>query len=278
MTSAHGALRIEVMKILKRIIFPLFILLLQPPVQSQGNDTHLKFTPTKTGDFQPHMLSHIYKGCPDNSECSKEMGQKRQKWISVVSNKDIRASNHRAALAYFKKSFGLPLGFWYRPSKRLHKDIIFWQSPCQQHNSKIDPIRIAEGLFSDFMTIQDLKNKGQQVFFAKTYTEDNKGKYISYYLPRGDTPLMVKNKLLYFIREEEGHYYNMTINRKGELDIVKKFKPKEYPVEVSCPKKLLAHMIAQVKEKSLYKSYFCKAIWNKSKNKFQTFVFGWSCH
>jgi hypothetical protein len=267
------------MIILTRIFLPILSITVSfTALTDEKVDTHLKYKPTKAKEFQPHMLSHIYKGCPDNSECSKEMGQKRQKWISVLTDKKMRSNNHRAALDYVKKTIGLPLGFWYLPKAKLHKDIIFWQSPCSQHNTKANPIRIAEGLFQDFASIEDLKKKGEQIFFSKTYTLDANNKINSYYLPRGDTPLMVKNKELYFVREDEGSYYNMTINLKGKLDITKKFKPREYPSEVICPPNLLKHMKSKVKQLNLYRSYFCKAVWNKSNNKFQTFIFGWSCN
>ncbi|MBT7609338.1 MAG: hypothetical protein HN576_06255 [Bacteriovoracaceae bacterium] len=267
------------MKKLIRIILPTLLLFpIQTTLAEEKLDTHLKFKPTNAHEFKPHMLSHIYEGCPDNSECSKEMGQKRKKWLSVLSNKNMRPSNRRAALNYVKKSIGVPLGFWYLPKPILHKEVIFWQSPCSQHNTKINPLRIAEGLFSNFGDLEDLKNKDEKVFPSKTYTYNNKKKIISYYLPRGDTPLMVKNKKLYFVREAEGSYYNMTIDRKGNLDIVKPFKPKEYPSEITCPKDLLTHMKSQIKQSNLYLSYFCKAVWDKSNKKFQTFIFGWSCN
>lgn len=250
--------------------------------------THLKYKPTKASEFKPHMLGHIYDGCPDNSECSEETGKLRKKWLSLISDKKLRKNNKLAALKFFKKKNGVPVGYWFIPQKVLPKEIIYWQSPCQHHNKKKegekklidlkDKIKISESFISTFQQLNDLKIKEERVFIPVTYTLNAQKQALPYYYPRGDLPTMVKNNKLYFVREDEGHYYSMTVDQKGRIDISQSFTPKEFPEEVKCPDSLLNLMKKKHEGLNLYQSYFCKAIWNQSKKSFQTFIFGWSCN
>ena len=286
LTCNQGLLTMFNMINITRIIFPFLIFFItlslnaqeKPNHSSNKESTHLKFHPTQANEFKPHMLSHIYEGCPDNSECSKQMGAIRKKWLSVVSNKKIRTNKYISSLKYFKKTHGVPVTFWYIPKKILAPEIIFWHSPCRNHNTKTTSIRIAETLAPSFQSLVKLKKKGEKIIIPKTFTLNQKNQIQSFYYPRGDLPIMIDNNKLYFVREEEGHYYSMTVNLKGKIDIIKPFKPKNFPNEVKCPKPLLDSITKDAPEINLYQSYFCKELWNKSQRRFQIFAFGWSCN
>ena len=58
--------------------------------------------------FSPHMIFHEIEGCPENSLCQKEYGQKRKKYTDSLKSKEKRKR-------YFNSN-GAPFKF-YAPKK-----------------------------------------------------------------------------------------------------------------------------------------------------------------
>ncbi len=251
--------------LIKKTLLSVFILNSQPSAFGQ------KAPEQKQKSFKLYMLGHAFKGCPENSSCSKKTGLKRKKWISTIKENNLKKLNQ------FKRQNGIPIGFWLAPKKEMPKDLIYWQSPCAHHDRQTFSLKIAELFSPHFSSLVKLKKKEENVFIEQTFTFDKNKKIIKYYLPSGEYPLMTDGQKIYFIREEEGHFYGLDLDRNGKFTIIETFKTRLLPEEVSCPKALLKEM----KEKShhqIYLSYFCKAIWNKTEKNVQTFIFGWSCH
>src|SRR5690606_8281239 len=79
-------------------------------------------------------LAHPNRGCPENSTCSKPMGEKILKFKNFLqANKDKK--NFSNLLEDFRKKNGLPIQFLMQ-GENISLDPVIWDSRCELHRSK----------------------------------------------------------------------------------------------------------------------------------------------
>jgi hypothetical protein len=207
--------------------------------------------------FLPHMAIHMNEGCPSNSSCTKVLGGQLKTWKNAL--------NSHAGLIRYVKNFGIPFRTW-STSKESTEHITF-DSSCSNHRGETkiyEAIIFAEGP-------KDLKNK-KDIIPNETFLDDGR----SFIIPIKSMPAGVKGGKMYFFKETEGRFYNLTVDDKS-FSTAKKGLPHKDIIEVKCPQNLIEKFKSQKYPAGLYRSPFCKKIWDFDKNKYITAVFGWSC-
>ena len=217
-----------------------------------------------------------FEGCPENAFCKKETGLYRRKWIEQLKNFSKNKITEQKLNQFIQSEFGLPISGWAQEEASLLPNILMWDSPCKQHQSSTNKYYITE-LFRKSLATNDLKEY-PNIYFSRAIVLDNNKQPVSIVVPRGDAPLFFKDGSLYFLREEEGIYYGLLIDREGHLKVTKNEISPEPPKEVNCNKEMEALFLRESPSPNFYQGNFCKEIWDKNSKSYKTILLGWSCN
>lgn len=225
-------------------------------------------------NIKAQQLKPENPGCPENSHCSKELGIKRDAFISEV--KKINIESEDKINSRLIKNTQYPITVWsIEDQKTNNLPVIFWNSPCKQHNPPNQKILIAEIFMKDLSRIS-AKNQDNIIFNKIFYFENKKWNYA--FAPRGDAPLMIVNNKFYYIREEEGNYFGLLVSKNGELSITKTKQVSQFPKELECKKEMIEEFYKEAPTLNFFKGQFCKEIWNQDKKIYEPIMLGWSCN
>jgi hypothetical protein len=217
-----------------------------------------------------------YEGCPENSYCKKETGVTRKKWLEQLKNFSKGLINEQKINAYIQNEYGLPISGWAQEEASLLPNILMWDSPCKQHKNSANKYYIDE-IFRKNLSPNELKEIPTAIFSHVIVQEAGKPTY-SITVPRGDAPLFFKDGSLYYLRDEEGMYYGLLIDREGHLKVIKNETTSVTPKEVTCTKEMITEYLRLAPSPNFYQGQFCKEIWDKTTKSFKTVILGWSCN
>ncbi len=234
--------------------------------------------PNTLPQFKPHMLDHVYQGCPTNSSCPPRTGKRYKKWVDLLKQSKIKNTKHWTTINRFRQKQGIPLEIWSFPKGEKTEGLIHWDSHCQNHNQEGKKIQIALALAKDFKEVRKLEKNSQKIHIPRSLLLESSGKIKVYMVPRGIGPLYLNGKSLMYTKETEGVYYGLRIGPRGELSIVDPAVPRHYPKSVDCPDKLVKKFSHHSPPKELYTGVYCQSFWNQKTNIYQTMIFGWSCN
>lgn len=225
-------------------------------------------------DLHAQQLKTENVGCPENSHCTKELGIKRDTFIAEI--KKVSQESESKINQLIQKNSLYPITVWAIEDQKTNGlPLIFWNSPCKQHNPPNPKVLIAE-IFMHDLSAQSVKKQDNVIFNKLFYWENKKWKFA--YVPRGDAPLMIVNNQFYYIREEEGHYFGLMISKSGELNITKTKTVTEFPKELECKKEMIEEFYKEAPTLSFFKGQICKEIWNQDKKIYEPIMLGWSCN
>jgi hypothetical protein len=263
-------------KIRSRTILLVIFLAFSSSLFSQKGVPPKALEELKESNFKPHMIDHIYEGCPTNSSCLKEAGSRYQAWIEKL-NRYSKRPNGWKSLEEYRKKHGIPLEVWTLENGLNNKELIHWDSPCTHHNQKGQrKIMIGLGLGKSFGEL--IKKNKKSILVRRALLENHHGESISYLIPRGETPLYISNKELIYIKSVEGNYFGLSVGSKGKVKIVPVTEPPKYPKTITCPPPLLQDFGDLSKDQKIYQGAYCQMLYNTTQNKYETMVFGWSCN
>tara|TARA_R110002072_G_scaffold64203_4_gene159586 strand:- start:25164 stop:25940 length:777 start_codon:yes stop_codon:yes gene_type:complete len=227
-------------------------------------------TDFNSNDFKPHMLDHINKGCPNNSQCSKETGLKMQRW-----SKALRESKKLGIrrLTNTAKKVGIPFDLWSRAKTSKELKVITWDSSCPNHNLPDQQI------FSATIFVKDIKDlmKFDDLVAPTLLLLKNK-KIQQHYIPRDASPMFYDNGTIHYLMGNQGDYYGMKISSKGIISVNSIQKVSEYPQSKSCHPALMKKWKQTKAPKNLYKDVSCSSIWDAQAKKYIPILYGWTCH
>lgn len=252
-----------------------FLVLLSPSLLKAAPEIKVIEGPKSLEDFE-----HEFKGCPANSECDQVMGHQMQNWQSMVkrlvNSESIPSSQKAAEVEEFRAKAGIPAEFYTNRKSQLGFRPFFFNSPCRDHNPKKEEDRVLRGtafiksitkdkaiVWRDQAQIEvpvgDLLTPQPVTVFTATGAEN-------YYLPIDDQPLFIKDKSLHILKEDEGFFYVLKIDQKGEwkivdVDLTRLSEWEDKREYVACPPE---------KEKKTPKQFgavFCKKIWDEDNKK-----------
>src|SRR5690606_6035740 len=79
-------------------------------------------------------IAHENSGCPENSQCSKEMGKKMQDFKKFLDRTQDE-TNFTAQLENYRLKNGIPIKF-LMANEAPTLDPIVWDSRCEEHRTK----------------------------------------------------------------------------------------------------------------------------------------------
>ena len=229
--------------------------------------------------FRSYALEYSkleFAGCPENAFCKKETGINRKNWIEQLRNFSAGKISEQKINAFAQAEYGVPISGWGQEEASLRSNILMWESPCKQHRSPTNKYYIAEVFRKNFNSneLKELPN----IFFSKAILNDNSNQPYAITVPRGDAPLFIKDGSLYYLREEEGIFYGLLIDRDGHFKLTKNDTSTAPPKEANCTKEQEALFNRESPGVSFYQGTYCKEIWDKSTKSYKTLLFGWSCN
>lgn len=228
--------------------------------------------------FKSHMVNHYNEGCPSNSECSATMGKLYKRWVDSLDNFSTEKEGHRL-LEKFRKNNGVPFQLWTTSKAKAQEGIIFWDSPCEEHNKENqEHYGIGFVMVKHLKDLNDLKKKNLvHLRFLKLLQEEN-SPILEYEALRGETPVYIDGEKLVYQKLEEGNSYGLSVQTSGELHVVPTKVPPEYPRSIDCPKALVDSLDKKKMPQHLYSGVYCQRTWNMSRKKFDILMVPWSCN
>lgn len=217
-----------------------------------------------------------HPGCPENAFCQKETGLGRQSWLDLLDLLNRKKISEQEANVKLQKENGIPISGWAQEEAGVLPRILMWDSPCKQHRKEAAKYYISE-VFRKNLKLEELKSL-PYLFFSKAIGYDQNKKIFSLTIPRGEAPLFIKNGYYYFLKEEEGKYYGLLINKVGDIRISHVEKIDKPAKEAICIKEQVDLFLREAPSPSFYQGYYCKDIWDMTSKTYKTMLFGWSCN
>lgn len=252
------------------------LILLFPTFLAARPEIKVMEGPKSLEDFE-----HPNKGCPANSECDQVMGHQMKNWhdfVKSLSDNTALSSEKKAeALEEFRAKTGIPAEFYTYKKSQLGFKPSFFNSPCKEHNPKIEADRVLRGsAFLKSLTKEKaivFRDQAQievpvgELLIPQPVTVFSPGGMVQYFIPIDDQPLFIRDKSLFIVREEEGFFYVLKISPAGEwrivdLDLTRLSEWEDKREYVTCP--------AAEKEKKTPKEFgvtFCKSVWDEDLKK-----------
>lgn len=223
--------------------------------------------------FHPQMLDHDFPGCPANSICAREQGQKRLTWVQLLQRLEKESGQYAIReIESFRQKTGIPIGLWVYQEGLNNPEIISWNSGCPHHNREIKQVYQGEMLLKQ-IEFED----NEKVHSHKVWLENHEKKLVAYKIPRGSSPIQIIDNKLYFNANELGIYYGLLVGEKGSLEVVDIKAQPFLPHETACSKPLRELKELLLKDKSIFQDYYCRAIWDQTRKTYQVMLLGWSC-
>jgi hypothetical protein len=285
---------------MKTKLFSLLFLVLSSSIFAQNLTPEQRVLELKKKkDLTIEDFDHENAGCPENSDCTKEMGLHRKKWQGLLRslNKMKKESLEIVtSLEDFRRKNGIPVSFYTNVGAFKRFSPIIFESSCALHNpkKKENKILIGEAYIKDLhdkvahIQIQDTSHDiplGELVYLDPVYVYDplHPEKNLIFFIPKGEKPIYINGDEITLLLEEEGVYYGLTIKTSGEWKITstkthKELGLEEFNQDVPCSKNDEANKYFG---KEIYKLYyqdnFCQTIYDlKTKTQLQMRL-PWSC-
>jgi hypothetical protein len=229
-------------------------------------------------------FEHVNPGCPENTICSKLMGEKLTSFKKLISKlRDSKIKDKIKSLNKFLKTKGLPIKFLSLKKSFEHFAPIMWNSSCSNHGAtKTDKVVVfASQAFSTGTKGSKvnfkLGNKIHSIEHGELATLDRVdilGSNKSYYLPHLDRPLFFNGDELVVIKNSDDFYYGLAVSSNGSWRVidhiqgVKKFYRDRQ--EIKCPKDLKY-------TKKFFQGRFCQKVYDLKSKKYKVVSLPWSC-
>ncbi len=217
-----------------------------------------------------------FPGCPENSQCSKETGAKREKFndaLKLFSKKEI-SSNEFSAKMLEKDAF--PFSVFAKKEALTKLDLALWESQCKQH--KLGQIYFQGEIFVKKLNLEELKNSGVVI---NPVLIDRNGKHVLLPGLKGEYPILLRgDKILesIYLREEDGIYYFFSVDEKGNMKILDRPKELISAESIECSKEIKESFLKQVENTTFYDGIICKKIYHLTKKSWFPIVYGVPCY
>lgn len=239
-----------------------------------AREQHLGFKPE---DFMPHMVDHPHQGCPVNSSCTKELGAKREKFVSTLK---VLAERSPKSLSKVIKESGAPIPIFVATKQNDPKEnyndsnFIIWDSPCDNHRQIGESVYLAEAIIKDFSDLGPFAQARAGLILVAPPT----GAITLYNTPRDHAPRYIDKNGLVFLFEEVGHYYTLAVNSKGIIRSTPIQSNYPAPENVACSEELLKRYEQIPPERKVaFSHHFCRSIYNRQTKKRELALLAWSC-
>ena len=223
---------------------------------------YLEASPVEKRRERIQSLLHINKGCPENSSCTKEMGQ-----LYFQFTKALEKGGD--SLNKFTRKSGFPLRMWTK--KKNSKKEITYDSKCFHHRKK-------KLIYESIKFIKNHKDLNDEKDFLKhIYMSSDK----TYITSTNAIPSYTTNDTLISYIEFNDKFFEVRSLANGSFEFQLKNVKTKSPRNITCPSSLVEKFKKSLESHSnfegVYKSHYCKEIYNLSQKKYITYITGWSC-
>lgn len=214
-------------------------------------------------------IEHKNKGCPINSECSKDSGKLMAAWDKIFIHES--SQKRLELMREFRKENGLPFEFLAKKEVKEKFDPILFNSRCKHHNPKNPHNNTYQGImFFKKIPLEDGLLKFDKIVL---FEKDKKRIYI---VPYQDRPHFMKDDRLFFLKDYDDYFYQISLTDKGNynienlnISVFSKADSKKVK-EVPCPEN-------KEDKPDRYSSTYCQQIWDMDTNEMKTIQVFWSC-
>lgn len=247
-------------------------------------------------------FEHEHKGCPENSDCSANMGKQRTLWLDLFkAQKNQKITSTIAEIEKFRKTYGVPVDFLTVQAAGAQERFtpILFDSPCPQHNpAKDKKTGTAEKILIASVFMQNTKNEeahltildtkhnipfGELAHLDPIYIISKKPAVTTlYWVPKGEKPLYIDGDSIVLLREHEGFYYGLKISKTGDWHVIEVKSGQGFDEKIDeevCPKdnETLEKYKTSAEYKKYYLDQFCQSIHDISTKSQKTMAVFWSC-
>ncbi|WP_412469707.1 MULTISPECIES: hypothetical protein [unclassified Halobacteriovorax] len=220
--------------------------------------------------FEPHMVEHLIKGCPENSECNSQMGKVSEDFKQTFLKDSLIKKKE------FANKYGLPFTFWTTLPK--DKNTITYQSKCSFHHPQKDKfgkiVNDRQPIYEGIRFLKSTKElSNNQDILPNIMLRQGQEKPTI--IPRHSIPFYTNGAAIYFQQEYRGVDFKFKI----ENEKVSLFTDKLQNYEIqsgACSEELLTKF-KEINSQKLYQSAYCKLIYDAKAKKYFRYIFGWSC-
>ncbi|EPZ51142.1 hypothetical protein M902_2756 [Bacteriovorax sp. BAL6_X] len=221
-------------------------------------------------EFKPHMVEHLIKGCPENSECSSKMGDISEKFKNTILKGTLKMKME------FADKHGLPFTFWTTLPKE--NDTITYQSKCNFHHPQKDKfgkiISDRQPIYEGIRFLKSTKNlKDSQDILPNIMLKEGQQKPII--IPRHSLPFYTNGDAIFFQQEFRGVDFKFKVENERVSLYTAALENHEIQ-SAACSKELLTKF-KEINSQKLYQSAYCKLIYDVRAKKYFRYIFGWSC-
>lgn len=218
--------------------------------------------------------------CPENSRCSSKGAEAFRAWSDSLNNKHMI---DKKVLQHLEKRYGIPLNFW-STKKIIEKEksdlsLLTWDSACPNHQKEGFEIGISKIFITNFSP-PELKKLEQQGFITDlAIIKIAPKKFLSWKVPRGDTPLYLNKNGGLFISDLLGTYFYYRLTKTG-IKIMsddKKSHQISPAISINCPEDLKNKYHEELPDGTLFTSSFCKSIWDDDAKTYRAVIFSKAC-
>jgi len=196
-----------------------------------------------------HTAEHMYPGCPFNSTCTPEMGQKFISYHHALK---------RSTLKSFFRTNGIPVTGKRKKVNQMgvNNNEASWDSPCYYKQNK-------KATFERVMTFAKNFNH-HNIQYPFYLLLDAKGVISKFSASNDDSVLGVYNKKLVFNRLIEDVYYQYQVDNQGQISIEKEISFPSMGKNIRCTKQLLSSVKERFSEENL-NQLNCRLIYGPKK-------------
>jgi len=234
------------------LLFCLIALLGQ--VQAQDSEQHF---------IKELSLAHKIMGCPENSLCSKKLGERHKKWLELLRSQQKTPGKAWKKIESFRKKYGIPVPVLAN-AEALKKDLsILWDSPCSQHQK--------HGLYQGLSFLKNSKKLPSEIHLDPLVIKKQK-----WLIPYRERPQYFNQNKTYFILEDGALYYGLSISTNGDWKVIDPNKMiTKSSFDTQCSKKTMTKLTRNEEQK--YQKKFCRRYWDQGKKEHQEVLLSWSC-
>lgn len=254
-------------------LFWVFALSAQDPAPATPDLSNFDQDAGIPAEWGPHIVDHLYKGCPTNSLCSQSSGDILEDFKKLLSKRPSLSQ-----IENFKNKKGIPFEVWSsKPDLELNKlHAVHWESQCPAH--QID----GQKIYQSFLMVHNLDQlkllvDDQTLFIRYGLSLDAKKNIIKIPGPKGESPLYLENGDPVFVQEFEGGFYSIRISTAGNITVINEVKPEEMPENIRCSKDLVAAFKSEKRPPHLYTNVYCQKIYDIKTKKKVEMLFARGC-
>jgi hypothetical protein len=229
----------------------------------------------------------IFSGCPENAECDQSMGRLRKSWHKLLGRAQSNQKNAKS-LDQFRRKYGILTQAWTLPKISKKYSPIIFDSSCTHLRKRPKDAQVKEGqLFIKYTKKNQIyafngkktvRLSSKDGVILDTLLLESGNKIQKFLIPRGETPIGIKDRDLRFLISDSYLYYSLLISSSGKWHVIDNNLKDTFSSESTvCSKDLLKAAKKISDPHNIYQGHFCRKLYDEITKKGYTYLVKWSC-